>query len=138
PSQPPLPCVSLFPVHYEKPSDRWKYDIVQSSRTLTLLRQQHPEKRLDGEYHSRSSTEMQKLFASHPELLAHSLELADRCSFAFSLGKPQFPGYTPPDGSPPAAFLRRLVMEGLQRRYPKTHGQLKSQLEEELAIITDV
>ncbi len=136
-----IPCVASFPIHYEKPSDRWKYDIVQSIRTLTLLRQVHPEKRLDGEYHFRSSIEMQKLFAASRrggELLAHSVELADRCSFEFSLGKPQFPGYTPPDGSTPAAFLHRLVMEGLQRRYPKDHGQLKSQLEEELAIITDV
>jgi len=49
----PLPCVASFPIHYERPADRWKYDVVQSIRTLTLLRQPHPEKRLDGEYHFR-------------------------------------------------------------------------------------
>ena len=54
------------------------------------------------------------------------------------LGKPQFPSYPPPDGSTPAAFLRRLVLEGLQRRYPNNHARLKPQLEEELAIITEV
>ncbi len=100
--------------------------MVQSIRTLTLLRQPHPEKRLDGEYHFRHPTEMQRLFAAHPELLAHSREIADRCSFSFSLGTPQFPGYTPRDGSTPAAFLRRLVMEGLQRRYPKDHARLQA------------
>src|SRR5207253_5314552 len=88
-----LPCVTSFPVHYELPSDRWKYDIIQSIRTLTLLRQAHPEKRLEGDYHFRPAAEMQKLFAAHPELLAHSREIAERCCFAFSLGKPQFPGY---------------------------------------------
>ena len=134
----PLPCVASFPIHYERPADRWKYDVVQSIRTLTLLRQAHPEKRLDGEYHFRPAAEMRQLFAAHPELLAHSREIADRCSFTFSLGKPQFPGYAPPDGSTPAAFLRRLVMEGLQRRYPKDHARLRPQLEQELAIITDV
>ena len=133
-----LPCVASFPIHYELPSDRWKYDIIQSIRTLTLLRQAHPEKRLDGQYHFRSDAESQRLFAAHPELLARSREIAERCSFAFSLGKPQFPGYEPPDGSPPAAYLRRLVMEGLQRRYPKDHARLKPQLEQELAIITEV
>jgi DNA polymerase III alpha subunit/nucleotidyltransferase/DNA polymerase involved in DNA repair len=133
-----FPSVASFPIHYELPSDRWKYDIIQSIRTLTLLRQAHPEKRLDGDYHFRPAAEMQKLFATHPELLAHSREIAERCSFAFSLGKPQFPGYPPRDGSPPAAFLRRLVMEGLQRRYPKEHARLKPQLEQELAIITEV
>jgi DNA polymerase III alpha subunit len=125
-------------VHYELPSDRWKYNIVQSIRTLTLLRQPHPEKRLAGDYHFRPPAEMRELFAAHPELLANGLEIADRCAFTFSLGKPQFPSYTPEDGSTPAAFLRRLVMEGLQRRYPNDHARLKPQLEEELTIIMDV
>jgi DNA-directed DNA polymerase III PolC len=133
-----LPCVASFPVHYELPSDRWKYDIVQSIRTLTLLRQQHPEKRLGGHYHFRNTAEMRKLFAAHPELLVHSLEIAERCSFTIAPGKPQFPPYPPPDGSTPSAFLRRLVMEGLQRRYPQDHARLKPQLEEELAMIVDV
>ena len=133
-----LPCVVSFPVHYELPSDRWKYDIVQSIRTLTLLRQQHPGKRLDGHYHLRHPTEMGKRFAMHPELLAHSLEIAERCSFTITPGKPQFPPYSPPDGSTPSAFLRRLVMEGLQRRYRNNHARLKPQLEEELAMIVDV
>jgi DNA polymerase III alpha subunit/nucleotidyltransferase/DNA polymerase involved in DNA repair len=134
----PLPCVASFPIHYGEPADRWKYDIVQSIRTLTLLRQAHPEKHLDGEYHFRSGAEMRRLFAARPELLAHSHEIADRCSFALSPGKPQFPGYTPSDGTTPAAFLRRLVMEGLQRRYPEKLAQLRPQIEQELSIITDV
>jgi len=134
----PLPCVASLPIHYEQPSDRWKYDVVQSIRTLTLLRQQHPQKRLGGEYHLRSPSELQRLFAARPECLEHSREIAGRCAFAFRLGKPQFPSYAPPDGSAPAAFLRRLVLEGLQRRYPKEHVRLKPQLEEELAIITEV
>ena len=132
------PCVAWTPVHYELPADRWKYDIVQSIRTLTLLRQEHAEKRLTGQYHFRSSAELQRLFGTEPSLLAHSREIVDRCAFTFSLGKPQFPGYTPPDGSTPAAFLRRLVMKGLRRRYPKDPDRLRPQLEQELAIITEV
>ncbi|MGA2865521.1 MAG: DNA polymerase IV [Verrucomicrobiota bacterium] len=134
----PLPCVASLPIHYERPADHWKYDVVQSIRTLTLLRQQHPQKRLGGEYHFRPAAELQRLFAARPEWLAHSGELADRCAFAFLLGKPQFPSYAPPDGSRPAAFLRRLVLAGLRRRYPQGHARLKPQLEEELAIITEV
>jgi DNA-directed DNA polymerase III PolC len=134
----PLPCVTSFPIPYELPSDRWKYDIVQSIRTLTLLRQPHPEKRLDGDYHFRTPAEMRKLFGAHPELLVHSVEIADRCSFSLSLGKPQFPSYPAPEGFTPAAFLHRLVMEGLRRRYPEDYARLQPQLEEELAIIIDV
>ena len=137
-SSPALPCVASFPVHYGVPADRWKYNIVQSIRTLTLLRQAHPEKRLAGEYHFRTEAELNALFAGHPELLAHSVEIAERCSFQFSFDKPQFPGYTPPDQSTPAEFLHRLALSGLRRRYPRDFARLQPQLEEELAIITDV
>jgi len=81
---------------------------------------------------------MQSTFAAHPELVARSLEIAERCSFSFSLGKPQFPAYSPRDGSTPSAFLHRLVMDGLRRRYPKDYTRFKPQLEQELAIITEV
>jgi DNA-directed DNA polymerase III PolC len=133
-----LPLVASFPIHYALPADRWKYDIVQSIRTLTLLRQAHPQKQLDGQYHFPPPAQLQQLFAAHPQLLAHSQEIAERCSFTFELGKPQFPSYSPPDGSAPAAFLRRLVMEGLQRRYPNNPLRLKAQLDEELAMILEV
>ena len=43
-----LPFVASLPIHYAEVSDRWKYDIVQSIRTRTLLRQEHPAKRLGG------------------------------------------------------------------------------------------
>jgi DNA-directed DNA polymerase III PolC len=136
---PSLPLVVSFPAHYALPSDRWKYDIVQSIRTLTLLRQAHPEKRLDGEYHFRPPAELQRLFVAHPELLANSREIADRCDFTFQFGKPQFPSYPTPDRSAPADYLRRLAMEGLHRRYPEERAaRLKPQLEEELAIILEV
>ena len=46
----------------------------------------------------------------HPEWLAHSLEIADRCQFEMPFGKPQFPAFAPPDGSTPRAFLHRLVL----------------------------
>ncbi|HVM46829.1 MAG TPA: DNA polymerase IV [Candidatus Acidoferrum sp.] len=133
-----LPGVAALPIHYGPAADRWKYDIVQSIRTLTLLRQAHPDKRLDGDYHFRAPADMARLFSARPDLLAHTHEIADRCSFALAPAKPQFPGYAPPDGSTPAAFLRRLVMEGLQRRYPEKHAQFRPQIEQELSIITDV
>ncbi len=147
-----LPCVAALPVHYGTSGDRLKFDIVQSIRTLTLLRQAHPEKRLGGEYHFRAPAEMRGLFSTDPELLARGGEIIERCDFLLRPGRPQFPGYVPPDGSTPSEFLRCLVMEGLRRRYPQgwkpwpgavaarglTLDHLKRQVGEELAIITEV
>ncbi len=133
-----LPCLAAPPIHYADAADRRRYDIVQSIRTRTLLRQAHPGKRLGGEFHFRSGPEMSRLFTGTSAPLERGWEIAERCSFEFPFGRPQFPPYAPPDGSTPAGFLRQLALAGLRRRYPETHARLRPQIEEELAIITEV
>ncbi|MDB6109880.1 MAG: polymerase, partial [Pedosphaera sp.] len=132
------PCVAALPGRYAVPADRWKFNIVQSIRTLTLLKQEHPDKILHGQLHLRSPAEMQSLFGEHPKLLAHTLEIAERCSFDFPFGKPQFPAFTKTDGSTPAAFLRKLVLDGLRWRYREQAAKFRAQIEEELNIIAEV
>jgi DNA-directed DNA polymerase III PolC len=115
-----------------------KYDIVQSIRTLTLLRQEHPSKRTDGRLHFHTPAEMSEACKEHPEWLTHSLEIADRCNFDLPFGKPQFPAFIPPDGSAPREFLHKLVMDGLRRRYGECAAEKRSQVEQELNIISAV
>jgi DNA-directed DNA polymerase III PolC len=125
-------------VHYATPQDRQKYDIVQSIRTLTLLGEQHPDKQPGGRFHFRTPVEMAVACKEHPDWLRYTQEIADRCNFELPFGKPQFPAFTPPDGSPPSEYLRRLVLQGLQQRYGQRAGQFKAQVAEELRIITEV
>lgn len=133
-----FPAVACPAIHYATPEDRQKFDILQSIRTLTLLQEEHPEKRRGGKLHFRPSGEMVAACGEHPDWLRHSVEIAERCEFAFPFGQPQFPDFHPPDGSTPRAFLRRLVMEGLRRRYRERAPQFAAQVEEELSIIAAV
>jgi DNA-directed DNA polymerase III PolC len=133
-----LPVVACPAIHYATPSDRLKYDIVQSIRTLTLLRQEHPDKRADGRFHFRTPAEMATACKEHPEWLACSLEIADRCNFEIPFRKPQFPAFVPPDGSTSPEFLHRLVRDGLRRRYGEHAGAMRPQVEQELSIISAV
>jgi DNA-directed DNA polymerase III PolC len=133
-----FPVVACPAIHYALPGDRMKYNIVQSIRTLTLLREVHPEKRMDGRLHFRTPAEMANACQEHPEWLANSLELADRCNFEIPFGKPQFPAYEPEDGSTPRAFLHQLVFDGLRRRYRERAAAMRPQVEQELRIITAV
>lgn len=130
--------VLTAPVRYAAPTDRQKFDIVQSIRTRTLLRQAHPGKRLTGEYHFRPPGEVRLAFRDQPAVVDRAREIAARCAFALSAAPPQFPAFAPPDGSSPHAFLRRLVLEGLRRRYGSRADRLRPQIEEELAIIAQV
>jgi DNA-directed DNA polymerase III PolC len=133
-----FPVIACPAIHYALPGDRMKYDILQSIRTLTLLREQHPEKRMDGRFHFRTPMEMAKACQEHPEWLANSLELADRCNFEIPFGKPQFPAFEPLNGSPPSEFLHQLVFDGLRRRYRERAASMRPQVEQELRIITAV
>ncbi len=130
-----FPVVACPAVYYALPGDRLKYDIVQSIRTLTLLRQEHPSKRMDGRLHFRTPAEMAEACKEHPDWLTHSLEIADRCNFEMPFGKPQFPAFVPPDGSTPREFLYQLVKDGLRRRYGERAGSMRPQVEQELSII---
>ena len=132
------PIVLHQPVHYATVADRWKFDVVQSIRTLTLLKEQHPAKRLGGEFHFHSPQTVSNWRQFHPELMANTIELADRCNFELPLGKPQFPAFNTPGGSTSPQFLRQLVEEGLRRRYPLKHTVMQRQVDEELGIIAEV
>ena len=133
-----FPAVACPPVRYATPADRLKFDVVQSIRTRTLLRQAHADKRSGGEFHFRSPAEAAPWFAAHPDWAAHSREIADRCTFQFPFGPPQFPEFVTPDGSAPRAFLRRLVLAGLRERYGPRAPQFAAQVDEELRIIAEV
>ncbi|MHB1308889.1 MAG: DNA polymerase IV [Limisphaerales bacterium] len=133
-----FPAVACPPVHYATPEDRQRFDIVQSIRTLTLLREAHPGKRQGGRLHFRSPAGMSAACREHPEWMRRSVEIAGRCHFEFPFGKPQFPDFHPPDGSTPRDFLRHLVLDGLRRRYGARAAGLGSQIEEELKIIAAV
>ncbi len=136
-------------VHYAKPEDRPRYDILQSVRTLTLLEHEHPDKRSGGRFHFRTPTEFGAMCAQRPEWIRATHEIAARCEFTFPFGKPQFPAFIAPDGSTSSDLLRRLVLDGLRSRYvgkrivsdtgadvPLT--QVRAQVEEELSIIAEV
>jgi DNA-directed DNA polymerase III PolC len=144
-----LPVVALHPVHYATPADRWQWDVLQSIRTLTLLRQEHPEKQLGGDFHFRPPGELADRFRDHPGLLNGAREIAERCAgFEFPFGKPQFPAFQTPDGSSAREFLRGLVQRGCEARYggsrPASHvlradrSRIREQVETELQIIREV
>jgi DNA-directed DNA polymerase III PolC len=134
------PVVAVTPVHYALPKDYWKYDVVQSIRTLTLLKQRHPDKDQSGTLHYPVMHTWRDLWKEHPQVFERTREIAERCrDFQMPLGPPQFPDYRPPDGSSPRSFLRKLVMKGLAERYPASRRErVQRQVEEELAIIHDV
>lgn len=130
------PATWLPEIRYADPTERPMFDILQSIRTLSLLDERNPKKR-KGCFHFPYPGEE----ANDPIALRDSLAVAEACEFEFDLGGLRFPRYQPKDGSSAREFLRKLTMEGLERRYarkPAMLSQVRSQIEEELSIIAAV
>jgi len=125
-----LPGDAFSAIRYRAPSDKLGYQIAQSIRTLTLLAEAHPEKRI-GAFHVPAK-------ADWPSDTRCAEDLIASCGFQFEFGKLRFPAYRPGDGSTPRAMLRHLATEGLRHRYGERRGEHVAQLEEELTIIGEV
>ena len=93
---------------------------------------------MDGRLHFRTPAEMTAACKDHPEWLANSQEIADRCNFEIPFGKPQFPAFAPKDGSTPREFLHKLIFDGLRRRYGERAATMRPQVNQELSIISAV
>ena len=130
------PANWLPEIRYSDPTEKPMFEVLQSIRTLSLLDERNIQKR-KGHFHFPDPVEL----TSHRVALKDSLDLAEQCEFEIELGGLRFPSYHPKDGSSAHAFLRKLSMEGMQRRYAHKPGMLSrahSQVEEELGIIAEV
>jgi len=125
-----LPENSFPAIRYQNPGDQLGYQIVQSIRTLTLLAETHPEKRV-GSFHFPKRNEW-------PIDTRSQDDFVQACDFAFDFGKLRFPAYQPRDSTTPRAMLRRLALQGLHHRYGARSAEHAAQLEEELSIIAEV
>ncbi len=111
--------------------------------TLTAIRLGRPVQALggdalpNGERHLRPWEALRKCYPE--DLLAETLRIADRCTFSLDELRYEYPDDVTPEGLTPAAFLRRLVDEGLQRRWPGgCPERVQTQIEHELALIAEL
>jgi DNA-directed DNA polymerase III PolC len=134
-----IPLVATVHTHYRTPDDRLFYDVLASMRTLTMLKQAHPEKHGEGDYHFHSPEEMERHFRDLPQAIENTHRIAERCRFDFELGDILFPPFPVPAGETPAGVLRRMAQEGVERRYaPRPKPEVYARLERELNIIEEV
>jgi len=133
-----LPYVATNAVVYAHKDDALTADVlacVRDGATLDAARAANAL-RPNAEYHLKSPVAMRRLFAQHPEAIAASLEIAQRCRFRLERLAGQFPFFPVPEGSSPQRHLRELVYEGAANRYPAPlETKVERQLEYELGLI---
>jgi error-prone DNA polymerase len=89
----------------------------------------------NSERHLKSGDEMALLFADLPEAIRNTERLAERLEFTLANLGYRFPDYGVPGGESQESFLRKMTYFGAQQRYGSVAGDVRRQLERELALI---
>ncbi len=114
-----LKLVATNDVHYINKSDSHAHDCLVCIGTQDLL--SNP-KRMSASYvpeqfFLRSAEEMKARFAETPEAVTNTLEVAEKCNLEIEFGKLHYPVFHPPEHFTREGYLRKLLAEGLNKRY---------------------
>jgi DNA polymerase-3 subunit alpha len=112
-----LKLVATNDVHYIEKSHSHAHDCLICIGTQTQLadtKRMHYEPE---QFYLRSAEEMKARFADTPDAIKNTLEVAEKCNVEIEFGKLHYPVFTPPEHFTREGCLRKLVAEGLFRRY---------------------
>lgn len=124
--------------HYLNPQDYQAHNALLCINTGRLLSDQN---RLDygPDFYLKDAAEMAALFPDHPEVVAHTLEIADRCNLSVKNEGYHLPEFKTPEGITSKDYLRRQCEQGVRQRYGQdalAEGTpIRQRLEFELATI---
>src|SRR4051794_16496458 len=132
------PLVATGDVHYLRREDYQNHAALLCVQTKSRL--DAPKLTFDtNEFFLKSLEEMKESFAPWPEAVPNTLEVAERCEIELELGKLLLPRFPTPDGEEPGETLRRLVEEGLRKRYgDPVPAEAVERLEFELGVIAEM
>jgi error-prone DNA polymerase len=130
-------CVAAGDVHMHARSRKKLQDVMTAIRLKCPLAQAGRRLLPNGE---RCLRTIGRLSAIHPpRLLAATLDVASLCTFSLDEIRYEYPEELVPQGETPTTHLRRLVFEGLERRYPRgAPGAVVQTVEHELKLIEEL
>lgn len=130
-----LPLVATNDVHYVQRRQALTHEILLCVQTQTTMDDPKRMRMSSEEFYLKSPAEMAALFGDHPEALANTLAIAERCNLELTFGRPQLPRFQTPSGESSECYLRHLCQEGIRRRYGQPSAEAQARLQYELSVI---
>jgi error-prone DNA polymerase len=131
--------VATGDVLYHDPRRRVLQDVMTCIREGCTIDQAGFRLEHHADRHLRSPAEMARLFARHPEAVAHTLEIVQRCQFSLSELRYQYPDEITVPGQTAQQTLEALVWAKLPVRYPDgVPDAVVAQLRHELKLIGEL
>ncbi|NBR86960.1 MAG: DNA polymerase III subunit alpha [Verrucomicrobia bacterium] len=111
-----LKLVATNDVHYVEKGHSAAHDCLVCIGRQVNLTDTKP-RYVPGQFYLRSADEMKALFAETPEAVTNTVEVAEKCNVEFDFKTLHYPVFHPPETYTREGYLRKLLAEGLGRRY---------------------
>ncbi|HYF35712.1 MAG TPA: PHP domain-containing protein, partial [Prosthecobacter sp.] len=133
-----LPVVAANAPCYATSEGRLVLDAFTCLRHHTTLDEAGLWLTPNGQRRIKGEAEMRELFADLPEAVDATAHFAERMEFTLGDLGYAFPTYAVPAGQDQASFLREMTYRGAAARYAAVTDEVRSKLEHELRIISDL
>src|SRR2546422_8064451 len=112
-----LKCVATNDVHYVEKNHSHAHDCLICIGTQSLLSDPKRMRYVPEQFYLRSAEEMKALFPDHLDAVMNTREIAEKCNLEIEFGKLHYPVFEAPETCTREGSLRKLLAEGLQKRY---------------------
>ncbi len=132
-----LPLVASGDVHMHVRARRTLQDTLTAIRLGVPLGEAGWALNSNGERHLRAPQVLARIYPQ--ELIAETRRIAGRCRFSLDELRYEYPEELVPAGETPAAYLERLAVEGMNRRWPAgVPDRIRQLVAHELALIVEL
>ena len=119
-----LPVVATHPVQFMMIDDFKAHEARVCIARGEVLGDKRRSRDFSADQYFKSTGEMCALFADIPEAIDNTVEIARRCHFEFTLGKPRLPNFPTPNGESIESFFFDAATTGLEKRLAFLYADL--------------
>ncbi|MDD7363253.1 MAG: DNA polymerase III subunit alpha [Peptoniphilus sp.] len=121
--------------HYLRKEDADAHDALLCIQTGSILSEERRMRFPSEEFYLKSPEEMEALFSDVPEALENTVKIAKRCEVELEFHHLHLPHFDLPEGYTNKEYLRKLVEDGLKKRYDVVTEEIRDRVEFELDTI---
>jgi len=128
--------VATNDVHYLEKEDARAHEVLLCIQTQTTMEDPGRMRLSTDEFYFKSREQMARTFGdTAPDALKNTMAIAEKCNLELDFKHHHLPNYKSPEGKTEKSYLRELVYEGMNKRYPNADKAVKDRFEYELKII---
>ena len=134
-----IPLVATGDIHQHDPARRRLHDTLTCIREHCTIDNAGWRLEANAERHLKSRAELARLFRDHPDALANTTRIAERCRFSLAELRYEYPDAVADDGRTSRETLAALTWAGAAERYPDgIPPRVRAIIEHELALIAQL